>query len=490
MPAARPNVLWICTDQQRSDTIGALGNPHIRTPHLDRLVAEGVAFTNAYCQSPICTPSRASFLTGCYPGAIHLHRNGNAGFPPGVPLVTRLLADAGYDCGLVGKLHLSAAHGRVEARPDDGYRVFHWSHHPDPEPGWPTAAHAYQRWLRDRGVAWEAAYGAETPAGWTPADLGAGQLVARYHRPGLYRAGIAARHHQTTWCADEAIAFLSERRDGPWLISVNPFDPHPPFDPPPDYLARMDPDAMPPPRFAPSDLEQQRALAAVDFQTAPEPPDAYDARRMVAAYYAQIELIDAQVGRILAALEATGQREDTVVIFMSDHGEMLGDHGLRLKGCRFYEGLVHVPLIWSWPGHVRAGLRADALVELVDLAPTLLDLAGLPAPGRMQGRSLLPILTGRADPARHRDVVRCEYHDAVNLPGASRATMLFDGRHKLAVYHGHPAGELYDLADDPHEFRNLWEDPGSADRKCALLKRAFDATMLAADPGPARVARY
>ena len=486
----RPNILWICTDQQRADTISAFGNPHIRTPNLDRLAAAGVAFTNAYCQSPICTPSRASFLSGRYPSAIRVHRNGSDRFPADVPLVTRLLADAGYDCGLVGKFHLSAAKGRSEARPDDGYRVFEWNHHPAPDLDTPPGADAYQRWLAEQGVEWEAAYGAEPPAGWSPSHLQPEELMARYHKSLLYGSGIAARWHQTAWCAERAIAFLSERRDTPWLLSVNIFAPHPPFDPPPDYLARVDPASMPRPRFAPTDLEQQRALAAVDFQTRPCPPDAYDAQRMVAAYYAQIEHIDAEVGRILDALERTGQREETLVIFMSDHGEMLGDHGLRLKGCRFYEGLVHVPLIISWPGQFQAGLRSDALVELLDLAPTLLAAAGLPVPDEFQGDSLLPILSGAIPPDRHRAFVRSEYHDAVALPGASRATMIRDDYHKLVVYHGHGLGELYDLHDDPDEFHNRWNDPAYASQKLDLLALAFDAAILATDLGPPRVAAY
>ncbi len=477
MPDARPNILWICTDQQRWDTIHALGNAHIRTPNLDRLCAEGVAFTRAYCQSPICTPSRASFLTGQYPSTLHVNRNGNAFYPEGTGLITRTLADEGYDCGLAGKLHLSAAEGRVEVRPDDGYRLFLWSHHPGPEPYWPTEDHAYQRWLRDQGVDWREAYGGDRQPG--------------FQVQNDYSCGIAARYHQMTWCANEAIAFLSEPRQGPWLMSVNPFDPHPPLDPPPEYMARMDVDAMPQPLFRSEELESQLDFREVDHQTeTPRSPTDYDARRMVAAYYAQIELIDDQVGRMLDALEASGQRENTIVIFMSDHGEMLGDHGLLLKGCRFYEGAVRVPLIMSWPGHFGQGLRSDALVELTDVMPTLLECVGLPIPERVMGRSLLPILSGRADPGYHRDFVRCEYHDALALEHASHASMIVDDRYKLAVYHGQPMGELYDLKEDPNEFHNLWDDPAHAERRCALLKRLFDATMQTTDPGQPRVARF
>ena len=251
--------------------------------------------------------------------------------------------------------------------------------------------------------------------------------------------------------------------------------------------------AMPLPLFQPHEMQSQFAFSRIDHQTRkPLSPHDYDARPMVAAYYAQIELIDDQVGRMLDALEATGQRDNTIVVFTSDHGEMLGDHGLQQKGCRFYEGAVRVPLILSWPARFKAGLRSDALVELTDLPVTLMEATGLAVPADAHGKSLLPILEGKADPSRHRDFVRCEYHDALPLKDgeASHANMIVDGRHKLCVYHGHDAGELYDLRDDPNEFRNLWDDAGSRDVKLALLKRLFDATMLATDPGQPRVGRY
>lgn len=473
MADARPNILWICTDQQRWDTVGALGHTHVRTPHLDRLVGEGVAFTRCYAQSPICTPSRASFLTGYYPSTLHVNRNGNDFFPCPEKLITRRLADTGYDCGLSGKLHLAAANGRVEPRFGDGYRVYRWSHHPYPEQFWPSEHHAYQAWLAEQGVDWAKAYG---------------------QRGGLVRTGIEAKYHQTTWCANEAIAFLCEKRKGPWLFSLNCFDPHPPFDPPPEYLARMNVAGMPLPLFQPHEAWSQLSFSRVDHQTRkPIPPDSYDARRMVAAYCAQIELIDDQVGRLLAALEASGQRDNTLVIFTSDHGEMLGDHGLQQKGCRFYEGAVRVPLIFSWPGRFKAGLRSSALVELVDLPVTLMEATGLSVPADIHGKSLLPILEGKAAPARHREFARCEYHDAMPFKDgdATHANMIVTGtQHKLVVYHGHDVGELYDLRKDPNEFRNLWDDAESREVKHELMKRLFDATMLATDPGQPRVGWY
>ena len=483
MSEERPNILWICTDQQRYDTIGALGYDHVSTPHLDQLVAGGVAFTRAYCQSPICTPSRASFLTGMYPSTLHVNGNGNEFFPEGPPLVTRLLAGAGYEGGLIGKLHLASAYGRVEPRVDDGYRYWQYSHAPRDD--W-EAGHAYADWVRSKGYV-------------------LGELTRSVE-------GVPAELHQTTWGAEKTIEFIREKREGPWLASLNLYDPHPPFNPPRAYREMFDPATMPGPLFRESDLEQQEKLAAVDFQSRGQRPEELDIRSPIvpqtpttggapesemagkrdawtlqAAYCAMIKLIDDQVGRILEALEESGQRERTAVIFTSDHGEMLGDHGLIQKGCRFYEGLVRVPLIFSWPGRFAPGLRSAALVESLDQAPTLLELAGLEVPAHMQGRSLLPILNGESDPEVHREFVRTEYYDALDLPGATFATMYRDERYKLAVYHGHEHGELYDLAEDPQEFDNKWEDPGFQGLKLELLKRSFDASMQAMDRGPRRI---
>jgi arylsulfatase A-like enzyme len=168
---------------------------------------------------------------------------------------------------------------------------------------------------------------------------------------------------------------------------------------------------------------------------------------------------------------------------------MLGDHGLIQKGCRFYEGLVRVPLIFSCPPRFRSDRRCDALVELLDIAPTLLQLAGLEVSGRMQGRSLLPLLRGEEEEevVEHRDFVRCEYYDALDLPDGTFATMYRDERYKLVVYHGHDEGELYDLDEDPEEFENMWSEPEAQLLKLELMKRSFDASMLAMDRGPRRL---
>jgi arylsulfatase A-like enzyme len=253
----------------------------------------------------------------------------------------------------------------------------------------------------------------------------------------------------------------------------------------------MNPEEMPLPHFRETDRETQRKLAGVDHQTKKVlAPAEYPARHMLAAYYACVELIDHEVGRLLDALEGTGQRENTIVVFMTDHGEMAGDHGLEAKGCRFYEGAVRVPLLISWPRAFRAGLRSGALVEYTDLAPTLLEAAGLPVPGHVQGRSLASLARGQTNPEAHREFVRTEYHDALDLPHHSHADMLRSDEWKLVIYHGQEYGELYHLKSDPWEFENLWDTPQARREQAVLTKTLFDACMLATDPGQPRVGRY
>jgi arylsulfatase len=456
-----PNILWICTDQQRWDTIGALNNPHVHTPNIDRLVESGVAFNYAYCQNPICSPSRSSFLTGMYPAAVNGCINGNDQWRNSAPLVTKMLADGGYRCGLSGKLHLAGKMGRPEQRPSDGdgYAVFHPSHGPQ-EP----IANEYWDWLAAQGHDYRTL---KRELGHIPAEL-----------------------HQTKWCADRAIDFIRGNAGRPWLFSYNCYDPHNPFDPPPEFVERYDLEKLEL-LFRESDLPFQRKLAdmGINFQTEPEHPDAFDGKLLKAQYLAQIDQIDVHVGRMMAALEQSGQLEDTIVIFMSDHGDMTGDHGLRQKGCRFYDAAVRVPLIVSWPGRFQAGLRSDALVELIDIAPTLLEIAGIEQPHAMQGRSLHGILTGQADPGEHREFVRAEYYGTLEGP-QTYATMIRDRRYKHIVYHGHDYGELYDMEQDPGEFNSLWDDPAHADMRFAMTLRNFDAAAFAVDPGTPRVGRY
>jgi arylsulfatase len=471
MESKRPNILWYCTDQQRFDTIGALGNPHVDTPNIDKLLESGVAFTHAYCQSPICTPSRSSFLTGLYPARLHNTRNGNGTFPEFPPLITKLISDAGYRCGNIGKFHLTSSGHRTEPRLDDGMTYWKFSHAPRDD--W-ESGHHYADWVRDQG----------------------GDLDAMRNSP----ERVDPAMHQTRWATECAIEFTAsesesdpQNADQPWMLCVNIYDPHPPFIPPQFYAAPFDAEQMPGPYFQARDLAQQTRLSAIDFQGDPKTPEGHDAKQMQACYYAMIKQIDDQFQRIIEHLRATKQLENTIIIFTSDHGESLGDHGLLEKGCRFYEGLVRVPLVFSCPAKFLRNVRREALVELLDLTSTIIELAGIEQPDYMQGRSLIPLLTTLDTEDSHREFVRSEYFDALDpfFTGGTGAfaTMYRNRQFKLSVYHGHGLGELYDLDNDPWEFNDLWNNPDYATVKADLIAKSFDAhVLLTTDVGSERIA--
>jgi arylsulfatase len=403
-------------------------------------------------------------MTGMYPSRVHNTRNGNESFPGFPPVITKLIADSGYRCGLVGKFHLQSAGYRTEPRIDDGFDYWRFSHAPRDD--W-QSGHHYADWVRAQG-----------------GDLNALRQSEDRVPPEL---------HQTTWASQCAIEFITEsaRLQQPWLLNVNVYDPHPPFVPPKVYAQKFDPSRMPGPHFRDSDLIQQRKLASLDFQDEIRTPQEHDAFRVQALYYAMIAQIDDQLARILSVLKETGQRRRTVVIFTSDHGEALGDHGLMYKGCRFYEGLVRVPLIVDWPGQIESGWVCDELVELLDLTSTLMEMTGLECPRYMQGNSLLPAM--RRLPHSQRTFVRSEYFDALDpqFTGGSGTfgTMYRTRTHKLCMYHDKRLGELYDMQRDPWEFEDLWDVEEAQSIKHQLIREAFDAhVVLTTDLGSPRIA--
>ena len=483
---SRPNILWICTDQQRCDTLNCYGAKFTRTPNIDRLAANGEQFQNAYVQNPVCMPSRASFLTGRYPRACRVRYNGqDVCAAEEAYLIPRILRDeAGYFCGLSGKLNLSLCNPAVtpvmEPRVNDGYDYFAWSQ--EQSAGWPL--NAYTMWLKANGK--------------------------KYFSPPredckYVNVGMPPEYHQTKWCADRALEFMENAADykRPWLFSFNCLDPHHSFNPPPEYLERYLPllDQIPLPDYTEGELEEKSPLqrrnhfgayGTKGFFAYPD-MTARDHRMIRAAYYAMCDFIDVQVGRMLDCLEKTGQLDNTIVIFHSDHGESLGDHGIYLKGPYFYESGVHVPLIISCPKRFQAGVSSRALVELTDIAPTLLEAAGLPYKRGMQGKSLYGLLSGSAPLDTFRDSVYCEmYADGENTEPLAYATMIFDGRYKLTRLHVLPdglggarcEGELYDLESDPGEKRNLYNDLCAADAKRHCLEIMCDRMALTCDPMP------
>lgn len=483
----RPNILWYCTDQQRFDTIAALGNTHIRTPRLNEFVRRSVTFTQAYCQSPICTPSRASFMTGMYPSALSVTGNGNPVFPEYYEdrLISHVLAQEGYDCGLIGKLHLASAYEAQENRVNDGYRYFQYSH----DHGKPKAfGHEYAEWVREQGE--------------DLADLLSNRVVSQnpkkktgqFPEPTPDCDNIPPHLHQTYWCTEKAIEFIKKnrRKDQPWMLNINPFDPHPGFDAPWEYYRRYDPETLPGPYFEDTDIPFQNKLteAGIDFQSKATHPSEFDGKQVQASYYAMIEQVDHEFGRILDFLDAEDLRDNTIIIFTSDHGESLGGHGLLYKGCRFYEGLVRVPLIISMPTHFLAGVYSHDLVELIDIVPTLYELLEIDIPYYVQGKPLNQIMRGTVFHNEHREAVRSEFFGALATADQTHATMYRDQRWKLVVYHQKGICELYDLRDDPWEHHDLSEDNEYQDIKWELIQKSFDATVYAHPQMIPRVASH
>lgn len=488
--ADQPNILWICADQQRFDALGCNGNPFVHTPNIDALCAGGVNMRRMYAQSPVCAPSRASFLTGRYPRTCGVRQNGQD-IPPTERLLPRLFCDAGYRCGLSGKLHLSACHPDVcpdmERRIDDGYSFFAWSHHPAAAGRGNWTGNAYTAFLTAQGVAYA------TPS----------HPDCRF-----IRTGMPAAYSQTKWCFDEAMRFIGQQKgDQPWFFSLNCFDPHHPFDPPAEYLARYLPilDQLPAPDYRPGELASKPVFQQKDHLGAYDTPGDFayddmtvrDRQYLTAAYYAMCDQIDDNVGRIVRHLKETGRYDNTIILYTADHGESLGDHGIYLKGPYCYENAVHVPCVLHWGNHFARGAQRHALAEMLDLAPTLCEAAGVPMYGGFQGRSFLRLLTNADAPDEHRQSVYAEYYNAnINhRDPLAFLTMVLDGRWKLVKAHareGAPelGGELYDLASDPGEHENLYADARFAAQRARLLALMCDRMAQSADPLPARRAYW
>lgn len=477
MENRKPNILWICTDQQRYDTLGCYGNEFVSTPVLDKLAQDSALFENAISQSPVCTPSRGCFLSGRYPNTCRTRQNG-ADIPDSEVLVTKLLHDSGYYVGLSGKLHIRACNPasgctEMESRIDDGYDEFHWSH--DTAPLW-GLNNEYYKWLNDKfGVTYKT-----TP---TP--------ESKY-----VEYGMPQDQTQAYWCAEKAIDFIKENKDRPWAFSVNMYDPHHPFDPPKElldkYMDRLD--QLPLPVYDADEEKTKTIWQAQDHTGAYNHHAGHpfsemnemDHKMQKAAYYAMCDNIDTQVGRMLSALKETGQYENTIVVFHSDHGEMLGDHGVYLKGPYFYECCIKVPLIISWPGHIKAA-RYNQIVELMDIPETLLELCGMERYEGMQGLSLVPLMDGKVDKL-HKNA----YADYMNAmpwhrePIAS-ASMVRTEEWKLVVSHaGNGEGELYNLKNDPQEQHNLFYDSAYSDVKLDLYAQLLDRWAMQVDPIPVR----
>lgn len=446
----QPNVLIIHTDQQDVWSIGAYGGDLIDTPHTDRIAREGVIFRNMFTPSAVCTPSRGCLLTGRYPHCHGAFRNGEPIRRDEVTLA-HVLRSAGYQTGYAGKWHLG---GGLEGRPgwltpeaamgfDDVPAMFNISH---------------QKW-----VTWQDGH----------------------DRPlfGLERHDGSV--YMTDWLTDHAIEFLRRRRTGPFLYMLSIPDPHNPFTVRPPYNTMFAPADMPIPEsfyeealpdWAEHDEWGRRKVLARDKAGREDILRGYKAQ-----YCGEVKCIDDNIGRLLAELERLGVLDDTVVVFTSDHGEYMGDHGLMHKN-NLYDSVYRIPMMIRWPGRVPAGAAVEKIVSQVDFQQTLLSLLGLPFTGREQGRDASPLIFGR-------DVPWTEevYLHPNDVPRAGIITpeweLAYVGRgwgEDAPVFNDHI---LFDRVNDPRQLVNRFTDPA-----CRPIVRTLTARIvehhrrLGADP--------
>ncbi len=419
MPTIQPmNTLLLMSDEHNRRMLGCAGHPLVRTPHLDALAARGVRLTDAYCNSPLCVPSRASFAAGRYVHDLATWDNASPyeGTPPSWGA---RLAEAGHPVTTIGKLD------------------FRGGEYPD--------GFADQRLAKQRGEKGDLLGLFRDPVVKRPASRQRA-LEAGVGESALIRQDRAVTTAATEWLTGEA-----PQTDAPWTLYVSWTAPHFPLIVPQEYF-----DLYP---LADIDLPEQGdaylaglhpVVQQLRWHFDVDEPIAEGQQRICrAAYYGLCTFLDEQVGRVLDALERSGQAENTRIIYVSDHGEMLGEHGLWWK-CAMYEGSVGVPLIAAGPDLPR-GRTLGTPASLVDLFPTILHGAGVPVPGGLPGRSLWPILGGPEDLDRE---IFCEYHGH-GTPGA--AYLLRAGSLKYVHYVGYRP-QLFDLADDPGERHDLAPD--------------------------------
>lgn len=451
----RPNVLLISTDQQRFDTIRAAGNEHMHTPNLDALAASGTLFTHACCNSPVCMPSRQSFMSGQQPWALNRTANGQE-MPEDVPCIQHLLGGIGYHTAQIGKLHFTniQPRDRGETHPRYGFDTMILAEH-----NTPGFRDQYDLWVDEREPdASQAARDLGTKAYWDAADFQHPYEQFNGSMPLLFQADESLT--LTAMVVDEACDFVARDHASPWFAHVGIFAPHNPFNPPQRFAAMYDPDKLPDPVMN----DEERAASKLS---------AADWRASKAHYYGHVSEIDEQVGRLMQRLEETGQRDNTLVIFMSDHGDHNGDHGRGGKGAPGWDACLRVPLIVSWPGRVAAGQKRSEVVELIDIVPTILDLCVCQAPPCVQGRSMRAMLEGKAD-----DRGKADAFMQIGQPTGAQWFAIRNATHKLCLSN---TGErlLYDLEADPGELHNVCEAPAYREVRAALtdrlVQRIFEA---------------
>ena len=528
MTRKQPNFLVIITDQQRADHLSCMGNKVLKTPNIDAIAAAGRAYQKFYVSIPICMPNRATLFTGRMPSLHGAHCNG-APLALSSNTFTEMMRQAGYRTELVGKSHLQnmtgrpammpreTCEGRVQPAPGhEEARIGMWSdgdyeqentklwaddpaHNVDlPYYGFEkvdlstmhgdVVGGAWRRWALQQRADLDTLIGPENAA-----------PDARYDTPQGYRTQIPEDLYPTTYVTNRTLESLTACKAEPekpfFLVASFP-DPHHPFTPPGKYWDMYDPDDIETPvSLASRDeggspavafLRRQRAEGRADTNgTLPYAVKAREAREAIALTYGMISMIDDGVGRIMAHLKDLDLAQDTIVIFMSDHGDFMGDHGLMLKAALHYQGLIRVPFIWSEPGMAAPGAKTAALHSTVDFARSILARANIAPFWGMQGTDLTPSLADPAAAGAKAVLIEEDGHEpALGFDHPVRVRSVVTDRFRLSIYDGVDWGELYDLHDDPHEMTNLFDDPSRSALRQQMFELLARQMMSHADRSP------
>jgi arylsulfatase A-like enzyme len=489
MSLPRPNILLITTDQQRTDALGCYGSAWAGTPHLDALAAGGVCCERAYTTNPVCTPARVSLFTGLQ---VSRHGAWNVGLnaPEETRTVAHRLAEQGYCTHNIGKMHFQAYGSRDDQSIE---AISRWTGgHPDfcgPYYGFQTIELAlghttyglrghYGAWVRSQ-VSEEIFRSYERATPLTDSFGGEG-----------YDWDLPLRLHNSVWTADRAIHFLRQHnRSQPFFLTLGFQDPHHPHCLPREFANRVKMEDVPLPDYDEGELDDKPPHFAIarrgeldtsvfrgEYHVAGQNrgfdyrrTSAIEARLGRAYYYNMVRLIDQQMGRILHYLDEAGLTENTLVIFTSDHGELLGDHGLWMKGPFHYEQIVRVPLLLRWPRGFSGQQRTPAILSHLDLVPTILAAAELPPESGLDGKNALPLFQGSLPSIRDGAMIEC-----IDDPHKLRLKTYVTSDRKLTWYNGQTFGELYDLTEDPKEKVNLWDHLDYATEKAHLLAHILE----------------
>jgi arylsulfatase A-like enzyme len=491
--ADRPNILLITLDQFRADCLGVAGHPLVQTPNLDRLAADGVRFTHHFSNCAPCAPGRASLLTGLWQMNHRVVGNG-APLRDDLPMLPRLLRDLDYDPVLFGYTDTALDPNQL---PDGDQRHSRWE---EPMDGFRLGVlldegiEPWCQWLEDKGY--------DVPANRTDiyqqADVETPPDRGATWAPSVY----AADHTESAFITETALEWLEQTvaaDDGPWCAHLSYLRPHPPYLAPAPYHDMFDPADVP----AAVRHESPEAEGAVHpflqgaLMVVPSPADDLDQRQLQATYFGMIAEVDAALGQFLDRLDELGQRDNTVVVLTSDHGEQLGDHWLVEK-LGFFDQSFRIPLIVRWPGMAGSpGRTVDAFTENVDVVPTLLDLVGGRVPDFCDGASLRPFLDddlqGDDAPEGWRDAVHTEFDFREPVTGITSAiyglrldecaiSVLRDRHGKYVQFAGHFPPLFFDLDEDPDELADAAGDPDRASQVLSYAQRLLRLRMGHTDP--------